>query len=209
MEQKEFVIKRGITDNYPRQLILDENFLKFENKDLRNNEFTTFNKKDIAEYSFGIKWMRYKFVFGREYVISIRNYENQVIKINFKTYLGRKKKEYHQLCNEIIGTLWDYYFDELTSDFIKKQEAGEEFKIGEVVFNQKGLTIISNASLRQKSVMIPWEKVATRSYVTYFAIYSMDDAINVNRGYSYLNDWNTIVLYSAVETILKRKKLKE
>jgi hypothetical protein len=206
MQQKQFVIRRGITDNYPRQLILDENFLKFENKDLRNNEFTTFQKNEIAEYSFGVKWMRYKFVFGREYVISIRNYDNQVLKINFKTYFGRKKKEYHQLCNAIIDRLWDCYFDEMTSNFIRRQEAGEEFKIGEVVFNPKGLTINSHASLRQKSVLIPWEKVATKSYATYFAIYSIDDAINVNRGFSYLNDWNTIVLYSAIETILKRKK---
>jgi hypothetical protein len=57
MIQKEFVIRRGITDNHPRQLIINENFLTFESNDLATNQFTTFSKDQIAEYSFGVKWM--------------------------------------------------------------------------------------------------------------------------------------------------------
>jgi hypothetical protein len=36
MSEKEFVIRRGITDNYPRQLILNENFLTFEANNLQD-----------------------------------------------------------------------------------------------------------------------------------------------------------------------------
>ena len=38
------------------------------------------NLSDIVEYKFGIHWMQYKFVFGREYLIFIRNKENKILK---------------------------------------------------------------------------------------------------------------------------------
>ncbi len=207
MDPKEFIIRRGITDNYPRKLILNQNEIKFDSKDLKNDSYITFQKNEIAEYNFGVKWMRYKFVFGREYVITIRNHQNQILKINFKTYFGRKKNEYHKLCNEILASLWELYFGEIATQYIERHEGGEDIKIGEVTFTKDGLSILSTASLKSKNEFIPWENVRTRSYVTYFAIYSKDDAMNVNRGYSYLNDWNTNVLHSVIKTLLKRKEI--
>lgn len=207
MTPKEFIIQRGITDNYPRKLILNENELKFDSKDSKLDSFITFQKNEIAEYNFGIKWMRYKFVFGREYVISIRNHNNQIIKINFKTYFGRKKNEYHKLCNEILASLWELYFSEIATNYIQRHEAGEEISIGQVTLTKDGLTILSTASLKPKNESILWDNVRIRNYVTYFAIYSKDDAMNVNRGYSYLNDWNTNVLHSVIKTLLKIKEI--
>lgn len=207
MDEKEFIIKRGITDNHPRQLIFNELFLMFENKDLVGNQFTTFKKDQITDYSFGVKWMSYYFVFGREYIITIKNIQNQIIKINFKTYFGRKKKEYNKLYSDIITNLWEYYFEQQASKFIKKNEAGEEFEIGEVIFTEEGIIIKTNSTIKQKKALIPWEKIRTRNFATYFAIYAVDDAATTNRGYSYLNDWNTDVLYSVIRTILSRKNI--
>jgi len=207
MDEKKFIIKRGITDNHPRQLIFNENFLKFENKDLAGNQFTIFQKDQITDYSFGVKWMIYYFIFGREYTITIKNAQSQVIKINFKTYFGRKKNEYHKLYSDIITDLWNYYFEQQANDFIRKNEAGEEFKIGEVLFIEEGIIIKTNSSIREKKALIPWEKIRTRNYATYFAIYAVDDAETTNRGYSYLNDWNTDVLYSVIRTILSKKNI--
>lgn len=205
MEEKQFVIRRGIRDNSPRQLILNEKFLSFESK--IKNEPIVFSKDEIAEYSFGINFMRYDIAFGREYVISIRNDKKQTLKINFKTYFGRKKKVYNQLYTQIISELWNFYFDDVVTNYLEKYEAEEEFKIGEVEFDSQGITISTNSSIKQKSAKIPWEKIRTTDYATYFAIYSIDDAMNINRGYNYLSDWNTPVLYSVVRTILKRKNI--
>jgi hypothetical protein len=207
MSHKEFIIQRGITDNYPRKLIMNVNELKFESKDLRNDSFVAFQKNKIAEYNFGVKLMRYKFVFGREYVISIRNYDNQIIKINFKTYFGKKKDEYHKLCNNILSSLWDLYFAEITTNYINKYKVGEDFKIGKVDFKKDGLCIMSNSSFKPKSEFIPWEKVRTKKYTSYVAIYCKDNAANVNCGYSYLNDWNTVVLLNVIKNILSDKKI--
>jgi len=205
MIQKEFVIRRGITDNHPRQLILNENFLTFENNDLASNQFTTFQKDQIAEYSFGVKWMKYYFVFGREYVINIKSVDGQTIKINFKTYFGRKKNEYHLLCNEILSGLWTKYFHSIANSFVKSHEADEEFIIGDVLFVPDGIIIKTNSSIRQKKALIPWDKIKTKNYTTYFAIYAEDDAVNTNRGYSYLNDWNTSLLRTVILQLLEKK----
>jgi len=207
MQESNFIIQRGLTDNASRELIIDPKYLKFENKDRVNNTFTTFEKDQIEEYRFGVKWMKYRFTFGREYVIEVKNSNKEIIKINFKTYFGRKKKEYHNLCNQILSALWDNYFAEIVENYIQKHERGEEFNIGEVSFLKEGIIIETNSSIKLKKALIPWEKVRTKTYVTYFAIYAVDKAADTNRGYSYLNDWNTVVVRSVVTSLLKMKNI--
>jgi len=209
MQESNFIIRRGITDNASRELIINPNFLKFENKDLIKNSFTIFEKNQIEDYRFGVKWMKYYFTFGREYIIEVKNSNNEILKINFKTYFGRKKKEYHNLCNQILSALWDNYFEELVKKYIQKHECGEEFSIGEVSFLKEGIIIKTNSSIKIKKALIPWEKVRTKTYVTYFAIYAVDKAAETNRGYSYLNDWNTAVLRNVLASLLKMKNIKD
>lgn len=207
MPRTEFKINRGITDSHARQLILDENYLKFESGNLINREFIEFDKSQIAAYSFGINWMQYYFVFGREYVIKIKSKSNKIITINFKTYFGRRKKEYHEKCNAILAELYDKYFSKIEHNFIEKFDRNEEFQIGEVVFAPEGLILKTNASIKIKKALIPWDKIRTKNFSTYFAIYAVDDAVNTNRGYSYQKDWNTAVLKNVIETILERKNI--
>lgn len=209
MKELNLIINRGLTDNVPRELIISEEFLKFENKDIVNNTFTTFKKNQIAEYRFGVKWIKFYLVFGREYIIEIRNFDGEIIKINYKTYFGRKKEKYHELCNQILSGLWENYFDQIASNYIKKHENGEEFSIGDVTFLAEGIIIKTNSSFRQKKALIPWDKIRTKTYATYFAIYAVDNASITNRGYSYLTDWNTAILRSVVITLLKRKNIEQ
>lgn len=209
MQESNFIIRRGFTDNTSRELIINPKYLKFENKDRINNSFTTFEKTQIEEYRFGIKWMEYYFTFGREYIIEVKNSNKEILKINFKTYFGRKKIEYHNLYNQILSALWDNYFEERVNSYIEKHELGEEFNIGEVSFLAEGIIIETNSSIKLKKALIPWEKVRTKNYATYFAIYAVDKAAETNRGYSYRNDWNTVVLRSVITNLLKIKKNKE
>lgn len=209
MAESNFVIKRGMTDNASRELIVNPEYLKFENKDRVNDSFTIFEINEIEEYRFGVNWMKFYFIFGREYVIEVKNSKNEIIKINFYTYFGRKKKEYHELCNQILSALWENYFDKLAKDFIQKHERGEEFTIGEVTFLTEGIIIQTNSSIRLKKALIPWEKIRTKTYATYFAIYALDKAAETNRGYSYFNDWNTVVLRYVTISLLKIKNVQE
>ena len=84
-------IKRSFLDNYLRPLHLHPEFIMFEDKDLVNDKFTAFKTPDIKEFRYGITWYRYRIVFGREYQLYIRNYNNEVLKIKFNTYFGIKK----------------------------------------------------------------------------------------------------------------------
>jgi hypothetical protein len=64
-----------------------------------------------------------------------------------------------------------------------------------------------NGIIKEEPKTIPWEEVRTRDYRNYFAIYSIENPTNINRGYNYKDDWNTGVLYSVVRTILNTKKI--
>ena len=42
----------------------------------------------------------------------------------------------------------------------------------------------------------------TKDYYTYFTIFSKSNALNINRGYSYMYDWNTDLLFNVINTFL-------
>ncbi len=209
INQKEFIVRRSLMDNYPRKLILNEEFVKFENSDLYLKPFLTFDKDDIIEYKFGINLMGYGFTFGREYLIFIRNNKNEVIKINFKTYFGNKTKEYNVLFDKILDSLWDFYFSNITDDFINKFYENQEFNIGNIYFTKDQLIIKKGTIFNKKEeITIIWKNVRTSTYQKYFVIYSEMDPVNINVGFSYLDDWNSGVLWSVLQTLLKNESKK-
>lgn len=207
MEEKEFVFKRSFTDGKLRRLVFNENHFKFEDKDFGNKLFTIFKKEEITDYRFGVRWIRFEFTYGREYQIFVRNKENKVIKISFKSYLGRKKNILHKLYSEILTELWNYYFEDIIDNFIDKHLNNEEFSIGDVLFTKDNIELNVSGIFNQKKVVIPWEKIRTKAYYSYFSIYSIDNPNEINRGYSYKEDWNTNVLHSVIRTLLKQKKI--
>jgi len=206
MEEKEFVFKRSFTDGKQRRLIFNEKNFSFEDKDFGNKLFTIFEKEEITDYRFGIRWIRFEFTYGREYQIFVRNKENKVIKISFKSYFGRKKNILHKLYSDILTELWNYYFENIIDNFIDKHLNDEEFSIGDVLFKKDCVELNVSGVFNQKKITIPWDKIRTRAYNSYFSIYSIDNPSDINRGYSYKEDWNTNVLHSVIRTLLKHKK---
>ena len=204
MEEKKFVFKRSFSDGANRELIINKNFLKFADKDFEN-PYTIFEKNEIKDYRFGIRWIRFELTYGREYQIYIRNFENQVIKLSFKSYFGRKKQELHNLYVDILDELWERYFSYNVDELLSKYDNNEEFTIADVYFKKKGIELNISGIFNQKRVEIVWENIRTKNYHTYFSIYSTENPADLNRGYNYKEDWNTNVLYSVLRTILKRK----
>ena len=200
-------IKRSFLDNYYRPLHLHPEFIHFEDKDLVNNSFTSFKASDIKDFRCGVNWFKYYFVFGREYQFYIRNYNNEVLKIKFNSYFGIKKKEKHNLYVSIINTLWDLYFTKQVNDFLQEFEAGECFYVGDVVVNPEGVIITVSKLMKQEKVLISWDDLRFRLFNSYFSIYSKANPIEINRGYSYKEDWNTFVLYDVIKKILSNKKI--
>lgn len=201
MRELNIVIKRGLTDNASRQVVINNELVKFEDKNILNNTFTAFLKDEIAEYKFGIYWLRLDLTFGRQYRIYIRNINGKVLKINFKTYFGRRVNEYHKKYNDILDALWKHHFGPITDTYLRKFQNEEEFMITNVHFTKDGV------DLKGKNMFIPWSDVRTSDYHSYFSIYSIKKPDRINKGYSYMEDWNTSVLCSVLRTILKFKNI--
>lgn len=200
-------IRRGITDNCPRELIINKDHLSFEDKDTVNNTFTTFNKDEITAYRFGIKWTTFYFTFGREYQIFIKNNANKEIKINFTTYFGRKKYQYHTQHQEILDSLWDCYFIDIINNYIEKHNYGENFQIENILFTKDYISFKVDNLLKKKEIQILWNDIRTKNYQTYFSIYSITNPTNIYKAFSYLDDWNTGIIYSVLRTILRDKNI--
>ncbi|MFH6995150.1 hypothetical protein [Flavobacterium sp. FlaQc-48] len=205
MEEKRFFIKRGYFDNAIRELVFSHNFLKFEDKDLSHELNTIFQKEEIKDFRYGIRWIKFEITYGREYQIFIRNKQDKTLKITFKSYFGHKKEILHKQYSQIVDNLWDYYFADIINDFINIYNDGREFTIGDVHFSKEGISLNVSGIFNEKRIYILWENVRTKNYHTYFSIYSAENPQNINRGYNYHQDWNVSVLYSVIRTILRNK----
>lgn len=202
----EIKIQRGFFDNSKRQLTISPEYTEFEEKNLRSAPLTRFNKNEITDCRFGVKWHSgIYFMIGREFKIFLRNRDKQVLEINFNSYLGIKKKELGELYVQIVKKLWEFYFTDITSDLLSKFKSGEDIQVGEAKISREGITIKTGGIITEKDKTIPWGKVGIRNYNTYFAIYSTEDSASINKGFSYLDNWNTLVLSNVVQTILATK----
>ncbi|MFM9986993.1 hypothetical protein, partial [Flavobacterium sp.] len=163
---------------------------------------------EITDYRYGVKWIRgFEFTIGREYQIFIKNQENKIIKINFKSFYGINKNLHFKNYSGILNSLWNFHFNKIASDFIEKFKNNEQFSIGNVHFSDENIIIETNSILKKKQNIILWKDLRTKDYRTYFAIYSQENPSNINQCYNYKDDWNTAILYTVIRTILKNKEI--
>ncbi|MCU7616570.1 hypothetical protein NZ698_05125 [Chryseobacterium sp. PBS4-4] len=191
---KEFTIVRGLFDNRKRQLILDKNFIKFENKDRKGDLFTVINKEDITGIRYGIQFINgYSFYIGREYLIYIKTISNHEIKINFKLFYGRKLQEKHQLFYDIIDELWNNYLDDLSQSYLNKIISGENFELCGVQF------LTDKIKFNNKELL--FKNLEIKKYKHHYLIYSNQNEYQ-NKMLYYLKDENAVIL-SNLLTIIK------
>jgi hypothetical protein len=163
-------------------------------------------KENITDYRYGIKWIRgFEFIIGRQYQIFIKDINNKTTRFIFRTYYGIRKKELHSIYSGVHSDLWELFFREIGQNYISKLENKEDFCIGDVKFSEKGVTIKVSGFASEEEKLILWDDLETKDYHTYFTIFSKKNAININRGYSYMNDWNTDLLFNVIGTYLNNK----
>jgi len=191
---KTFTIVRGFLDNRKRSLIINNDSIKFENKDLKDNSFTIFNKEEIAGIRYGIHFIKgLEFYIGREYQIFIRNKDNKELKIFFKLFYARKLNEKHQLYCNIIDELWRNFFDEISHNYFEKFKDNEAFSIANVhIFKDK---IVFD---KQE---ILFEDLGIKRYNHHFMIFSKKDNYN-NKMLYYLKDKDAVILLNLLSQII-------
>ncbi len=197
---KEFTIVRGLFDTRKRSLIINDDFIRFENKNLRNDLFTVIDKKDIAGIRYGIHFINgYRFTIGREYLIFIRRNSGKELRISFKLFYGRKLKEKHQLYVEIIDALWDYFFYDILDDYNRK-------------FENDGLLSISGIEIAGDRIKfnkgeILFEDMDLKRYYHYFMVFSKKNPHHHKMLY-YLEDKDAVILLNILNNIIKNEPLR-
>ena len=206
IQEIDVFIQRGLFDRKQRQLLINPDFIQFDDK-ISSDIFTKFDKNEICGYRYGVKFISgYQFTIGREFLIFIHNSSNQTLKINFKSFYNFKKQEYYNLFNTILNTMWKCYFGNVVDEFVSEFYKGQDIVIGRAIISSEAIIINEPGVIKNDKKVIPWDDLETKDYHTYFAVYSSKDASKTNATFSYLNDWNTGVLYSVVRTILHKKK---
>lgn len=121
-----------------------------------------------------------------------------------KSIFGRRVQKNHTLYAQIIDDVWEFYFRDIVAGYLHKFDEGESFSIGNIRIWSDGLTLRGTLA---KDIFLPWEKVRTANYQTYFSIRSSDDQANINTAFNYLEDWNTAVLHDVVRSILHAREI--
>ncbi|WP_294220894.1 hypothetical protein [uncultured Chryseobacterium sp.] len=197
---KEFTIVRGLFDTRKRALIIDEERIRFENKDLKNDLFTVIDKKDITGIRYGIHFINgYHFTIGREYLIFIRLSSGNELRISFKLFYGRKLKEKHQLYAEIVDALWDCFFNDILDQYDRKLENSEVLTIA-------GIEIAGDRIKFNRSEIL-FKELELKRYYHYFMVFSKKNP-HLNKMLYYLKDQDAVILLNILNNIIKNERLR-
>jgi len=184
-----------------RQITITSEFIEFDNADLISGSPTKFMKSEILDWRYGVKGISgYRFNIGRIYLIDIRDRSGNSIKIRLKSIYGVRKKQLAEKYVQIANAIQENFFQDITRDYLHSFHESGETKLLGVTFNQEGVVWDKNR------IPIPWLDVGTKSYSTYYSIFSISNPNNY-KAFNYINDWNTSVLYGISRSILAEKNI--
>jgi hypothetical protein len=197
-EKLEFMVRSTILDR-PRLLVVDPDYIEFDDQDRKSAAPTRFSKKEIQGLRYGVKAIRgYRFRIGRIYCIDVRNVSGQVIKIRLKSVYRVRRKLLGEKYQEITNSLFKYYFHDLTRDYYRQFQDGQPVELLGVSLNSQGVLF------DEKAGRISWDFLGTKRYWHYYTLYSEELPDNY-RAFVFLDDWNAGVLRGLIELILKEK----
>lgn len=182
-----------------KQLIVAKEYIQLSSN---GDNKIRFDKQDIVAYRFGVHWIKgLEFTIGREYRIFLKDSFDCTLKISFRSLYRNKLAEKGELFQSVMKSIWVNYFDEIVTNYLNQVANGETIRICNVEISDKNVTIEPPKMLNKRKVTIPWQHLGTKNYQTYYALFSDENPIEINCMYRYLEDWNTGVLYSVIETL--------
>lgn len=194
----EVQIKTNVLDRN-RKLIINSELIEFDDSGFVNTTIAKFSRGEVASFKYGVKLITgYSFTIGRIYCIDIKNLDDQVIKIRLVSLYGIRKKMLFKKFNEILNAFFETHHRDIVTYYLQIFETGIQVNILNTAFNQSEV-IINGKEVR-------WEDLGTKTYATYFALFSIRYP-SVYKSYSYLNEWNTAVVYSFSKQVLLQKGL--
>jgi len=197
-ERLEFIVRSTILDR-PRLLIIDREYLEFDDKDRVSEMSTRFLKTDLAALRYGVKAIKgYRFRIGRIYCVDVMDVSGTIIKIRLKSVYRVRRKLLGKKYQEIVSLLFKYYFHDVTRDYLRQFQAGQPIEL-------LGVNLDSNGVIFDKKVgRVSWEFLGMKRYWHYYTLFSEEAPVKY-RAFVFLDDWNAGVLRGLIETILKQK----
>jgi hypothetical protein len=194
---KEFILKTRLLDR-SRKLILAPDYVAFENKDLKDKEFTRIEKADIIDfrrYVERIVW--YEISVGVRYVIAFKTQNNTELKVILRSYFGASQRD---VFDDILNTCWENYCVPLMDNLYSAFYDNEDIILYNHTLNQQGITFPNGSPL-------DWNDVSLKDYHSYFTIYKTDTPTIHTRISS--KDYETIKLWSLTKSILRDLKMRD
>ncbi|HOX82361.1 MAG TPA: hypothetical protein PLJ60_21640 [Chryseolinea sp.] len=191
---KEYVVKSEMLDR-KRKVFIDQNYIEFENKDLKGGEFTRFYKSEITDLKYGVEWIVwYKFYVGRHFTITLRNRESKELRLGLKGYF-RFGDEYEKIYSSLINDIWKYFYQDIFDAYLNRFHANEDLIIGRLKLSPKGIDVL------ETGLNFTWTNLSLKAYPTYFSL-SRIDAPEFHIWINF-NEWNSEAVYILIQRILK------
>jgi hypothetical protein len=168
-----------------------------------NDLLTQIDKEEIIDIRYGISWIRgIDFVIGRIYCIDISNRNNKIIKIRLRSLYGINKMNLHKKYNEIINKLYEFYFNAKILNYVSSINNGINVEIADIIFKKEGVCL----DPKKSDGFVEWEDINSRAYSYYYTL-SSKRRPDFYKAFTYLTDWNAVIVYSISREIIKSKNL--
>ena len=188
-------IKELLRDKTRKRVIFSNEGLTIE-KNIGFGKSTFIASADIAAFRFGVRELKgFKYSFGRQYFIELKDFKYNLYRIKFNSLYGIKNKTYYRVWADLLQDIWDYYLSNQLNYY------SEMFNIQQV-FDLAGVNIYPDGISWNKQQKISWDKVELKSYQSYFMIHHADDADQF-KCCIFSIDWNAVVLQSLLKDIIR------
>ena len=194
----EYTVRSTILDR-SRLLVIDPEYMEFDDQNLVSATPTRFQKSEIEGLRYGVKGIHgYRFRIGRIYCIDVRDVSGRIIKIRLKSVYRVRRKLLGDKYQEITNSLLKYYFHDMIRGYLQQYQEGQSVEL-------LGVKLNSHAVLFDEKVgWVSWGFLGTKRYWHYYTLYSEESPDNY-RAFVFLDDWNAGVLRGLIEVILKEK----
>lgn len=196
-----FKIKRNFIDSRERTLIVSPDSISFESGVVGRDIQIVFTKDQIKDLRYGIIRSNVCFL---KFQLFIRNNAGQVLEISFSSFsFGAKRDLNIKTFRSIIKIIWKYYFSDYVKYLFSKIKEGERVEICDVVFEKEKIILISQGIIKPTRHELLLNETTMKVYKTHFVLYSTMHPADINKRFTYVEDWNAVLLYSLFDMLKK------
>ena len=163
---------------------------------------TKIDKKEICGFRYGTKWIRFEFPIGRTYCIDITDGKNKLVKVRLRSLFLVNKQKLTKKFSGLVDTLYSFYFNEKISNYVSEINDGTNVEIANIVFKKEGVCL----DLQKSDGLVEWDDLNSRAYTYYYTLSSKKKP-DFYKAFTYLTDWNAVIVYSVSRQILVSKGL--